>query len=506
MHEQKQAAAAGANLKSRRRAADRKPGRPAQGAGAAGHAGESGHALARHSRNWAGQDCRRLPDAGRRGGDFRARGGRAFSAGAEGISDGHAAGAEHSGVENAAGQRAAAGGSHRFGKMEGSGGHGGGRRHSAHRYPVTKSAARVAKPARGNAEVNRGAASLNAPSLNVGVVGATGYAGFELATLLLRHPRVAKSTFYLRDGHADVHCLTQLYPQLRGRGDAPCVLFSVDAIASSGADVIFLSTPHEVSLKLVPALLAANPSLRVVDLSGAFRFQDGEVFSRWYKLEAPEATALGAAVYGLPELYSDKLAGARLVANPGCYPTSVILGLQPLVKAGWIDARRGIVCDCKSGVSGAGKEPKSETHFVSVSENFRAYNLFKHRHTPEVQEHLGLTLDNFIFTTHLLPVARGILSSLYVWLDGARKAEEVETLYRYFYAGRPLVRVLPAGTLPELSDVTHTNFCHLGFALDPSGERLVVVACLDNLGKGAAGQAIQNMNAMFGFEETTGLI
>jgi N-acetyl-gamma-glutamyl-phosphate reductase len=353
-------------------------------------------------------------------------------------------------------------------------------------------------------ETARGAKA--ACTIDVAVVGATGYAGFELATLLLRHPQVGKATFYLRDGHADVRCLTEIYPQLRGRGDAPCAAFSVEAIAESGADVVFLSTPHEASLKLVPELLAANPKLRIVDLSGAFRFRDGEVFSKWYKLEAPVEEALRQAVYGLPELYSQDLASARIVANPGCYPTSVILGLGPLVKAGWIDESRGIVCDCKSGVSGAGKEPKAETHFVSVSENFRAYGLFTHRHTPEVQEHLGLKAENFIFTTHLLPVARGILSTLYLWLDGPRQASEIEALYRKAYAHGAMVRILPAGTLPELSGVTHTNFCDIGFALDQTGERLVVVACLDNLGKGAAGQAIQNMNAMFGFEETSGLI
>ena len=214
---------------------------------------------------------------------------------------------------------------------------------------------------------------------------------------------------------------------------------------------------------------------------------------------------LAQAAYGLPELYGKEIADAKLVANPGCYPTSVVLGLRPLVEAGWIASGRGVVCDCKSGVSGAGKEPKRELHFVEVDENFRAYGLFTHRHTPEVTEHLGISASEIIFSTHLLPLARGILSTLYVWLEPKREASEIETLYRQFYAGKPMVRLWPAGRLPELQHVAHTNFCDIGFALDSQGERLVVVSCLDNLGKGAAGQAVQNMNAMMGFEEATGL-
>jgi len=346
---------------------------------------------------------------------------------------------------------------------------------------------------------------MNAPA-KATVVGATGYAGFELARLLLRHPHIGATTFFLREGHGNIRCLTELYPQLRGWGEAPCKPLSVEAVAKSGADAVFLSTPHEASLELVPALLAANPSLRIVDLSGAFRFRDPETFSRWYKLPAPDAKILAETVYGLPELYADALPKARVVGNPGCYPTSVILGLRPLVEAGWINMGRGIVCDCKSGASGAGKEPKRDTHFVEVNENFRAYNLFTHRHTPEVSEHLGLASGDFVFTTHLLPVERGILSTLYAWLGQPRKADEIEALYRKFYSGRPMVRILPAGSLPELQHVTRTNFCDIGFALDSAGERLAVVSCLDNLGKGAAGQAVQNLNGMRGYPETAGLL
>jgi N-acetyl-gamma-glutamyl-phosphate reductase len=340
----------------------------------------------------------------------------------------------------------------------------------------------------------------------VAVVGVTGYAGFELARLLLRHPHIEKPTFFLRESHAHVRCLTELFPQLRGWGDAPCKPLSVEGVATSGAEVVFLSTPHEASLELVPQLLAANPALKIVDLSGAFRFRRPETFAKWYKLPAPDAKILAETVYGLPELYADALPKARVIGNPGCYPTSVILGLKPLIDAGWINTARGIVCDCKSGATGAGREAKREMQFVEVNENFRAYGLFTHRHTPEVSDHLGLASNDFVFTTHLLPVDRGILSTLYVWLDPLRKLDEVETLFRKFYAGKPMVRVMPAGSLPELQHVVHTNFCDIGFALDPSGERLIVVSCLDNLGKGAAGQAVQNLNGMRGYPETAGLL
>jgi N-acetyl-gamma-glutamyl-phosphate reductase len=338
----------------------------------------------------------------------------------------------------------------------------------------------------------------------VAVVGATGYAGFELARLLLRHPQIDKPTFYLRESSSHIRCLTELFPQLRGWGEAPCRTFSVDAIAASGASTVFLATPHEASTELAPQLVAAG--LRVVDLSGAFRFHDAATYTQWYKLPAPPQELLDEAVYGLPELYADKLPSARLVANPGCYSTSVILGLKPLVEAGWIATERGIVCDCKSGATGAGKEPKREMQFVEVDENFRAYGLFTHRHTPEVTEHLGVSLDDVMFSTHLLPVARGILSTLYVWLNEPREASDVEALYRKFYAGRPMVRIWSAGKLPELQHVVNTNFCDIGFALDASGRRLAVVSCLDNLGKGAAGQAVQNLNAMWNFDAQSGVI
>jgi N-acetyl-gamma-glutamyl-phosphate reductase len=337
----------------------------------------------------------------------------------------------------------------------------------------------------------------------VAAIGATGYAGFELSRLLLRHPQL-EPVFYLREGGAPAHCLSELFPELRGWGDAPCRPFSAEAVAESGAAVAFLATPPEVSLEFAPALLSAG--LRVIDLSGAFRFREPATLARWYDLAAAPRSLLEAAVYGLPELQAEAVGGARLVANPGCYPTSVILALRPLVEAGWIDRERGLVCDCKSGASGAGKEPRPELHFVEVDENLRAYGLFSHRHTPEITGQLGLEPKDLMFSTHLLPLARGLLSTLYVWLNGPRPADEIEALYRRFYAGRRMVRIWPAGHLPELRHVARTNFCDIGFAVDGAGERLVIVSCLDNLGKGAAGQAVQNLNLMLGFEEATALI
>jgi N-acetyl-gamma-glutamyl-phosphate reductase len=338
---------------------------------------------------------------------------------------------------------------------------------------------------------------------NIAVIGVTGYTGFELAKLLLRHPEVSQATFYVRDTNG-AHCLSQLFPQLRGCGEAPLRALSVESIASSSAGTAFLATPHEASAELAPQLLDAG--LKVVDLSGAFRFSSADTFSSWYKLPAPHAARLGEAVYGLPELYADNIRSARLVGNPGCYATSVILALRPLVQAGLLAAAQNVICDCKSGASGAGKDPRRDLHFVEVDENFRAYNLFSHRHTPEILEHAGLPESQVVFTTHLLPVARGILSTIYVSLAKPEAPETIEKLYRQFFAGKPLVRIWSAGKLPELQHVTNTNFCDIGFALDAAGKRLIVVSCLDNLGKGAAGQAIQNYNLMLGIEEQTGLI
>jgi N-acetyl-gamma-glutamyl-phosphate reductase len=338
---------------------------------------------------------------------------------------------------------------------------------------------------------------------HIAVIGVTGYTGFELATLLLHHPAVAQPTFYVRETNG-FRCLSQLFPQLRARGDAPLRPLSLAAITSGSAGTAFLATPHEVSAEFAPRLLEAG--LRVIDLSGAFRFSSEATFSSWYKLPAPHAACLGEAVYGLPELYADRVRNAKLVANPGCYATSVILGLQPLAQAGLLSPSQNVVCDCKSGASGAGKDPRRDLHFVEVDENFRAYNLFSHRHTPEILEHTGLAESQVVFTTHLLPVARGILSTIYVWFAEKQTPETIEKLYREYFAGKPMVRVWPAGQLPELQHVANTNFCDIGFALDAAGKRLIVISCLDNLGKGAAGQAIQNLNLMLGIEEQTGLL
>ena len=337
---------------------------------------------------------------------------------------------------------------------------------------------------------------------HIAVVGVSGYTGFELARLLVRHPAVKSSTFYMRDTNGK-KCLAELFPQLRGIGEAPLRPLSVADIKTSNAGTAFLATPHEVSAEIAPALVDAG--LRVVDLSGAFRFRSAQTFTSWYKLPAPHANWLGEAVYGLPELYAAEIAQARLLANPGCYATSVILALRPLTDAGLIADATGVICDCKSGASGAGKDPRRDLHFVEVDENFKAYNLFSHRHTPEILEHTGLPEDRVVFSTHLLPLARGILSTVYVTLGAPHSGQAIESTYRKFYAGRPMVRVWPAGSLPELQHVAHTNFCDIGFALDPSGKRLIVVSCLDNLGKGAAGQAVQNFNHMLGIEEQTAL-
>jgi N-acetyl-gamma-glutamyl-phosphate reductase len=336
----------------------------------------------------------------------------------------------------------------------------------------------------------------------IAVVGVTGYTGFELARLLLRHPEVKNPVFYVRDTNG-ANCLAEIFPQLRGLGEAPLRQLSIDAIKQSGAGTAFLATPHEASTEIAPELVEAG--IRVIDLSGAFRFRNAETFKSWYKLPAPHANWLGEAIYGLPEFYAAEIAKARLVANPGCYATSVVLALRPLSEVNWIADGSNVICDCKSGASGAGKEPRRDLQFVEVDENFKAYNLFSHRHTSEILDHTGLPENRLVFSTHLLPLARGILSTIYVTLNQPQSPVDIEGLYRKFYAERKMVRIWQAGKLPELQHVAHTNFCDIGFALDNAGRNLIIVSCLDNLGKGAAGQAVQNFNHMLGIEEHTAL-
>jgi len=260
----------------------------------------------------------------------------------------------------------------------------------------------------------------------VAVAGATGYSGFELARILLHHPNVESATFYVRET-GGAQCLAEMFSQLRGVGEAPLRTLSAEAIIESGAGTAFLATPHEYSAEIAPVLVDAG--IRVIDLSGAFRFRSAHTFSHWYKLPTPHAGRLGEAVYGLPELYASDIAGAKLVANPGCYATSAILALRPLNEAGWIADGMPVICDCKSGATGAGKELRRDLHFVELDENFKAYNLFSHRHTPEILDHTGVAEGSLVFSTHLLPLARGILSTIYVTLKQAQRAGDIEGMY-----------------------------------------------------------------------------
>jgi len=343
--------------------------------------------------------------------------------------------------------------------------------------------------------------------LQTAVLGATGYSGLELTRLLLRHPQVAKPILLRRsDSDSSPTNLTDVFPSLSGNGGYPLQPLSWTKLKQQGVQLLFLATPHEVSRSVVPEAIAEG--LRVIDLSGAWRLKQAQHqavygFKDTDSISAAELTE--RAVYGLPELNADRIAGATLVANPGCYATSVILALAPLLKAGVVDRQRGIISDSKSGVSGAGKEPNSRTHFVSVADNLSAYSLFNHRHVGEIVEQLGLNAADLIFTPHLLPIPRGILSTVYVHLNRTMRAEEVEARFRHFYANKPWVRVFATPQLPQIQFSLHTNYCDLGFCLADDGRRLVLVSCIDNLLKGAAGQAVQNMNLMYGWEEHEGL-
>jgi len=343
--------------------------------------------------------------------------------------------------------------------------------------------------------------------LKAAVLGSTGYTGLELTRLLLRHPRLEQPALLQREKQTETTLnLAEIFPVLSGNGSYPLQPLSWPALRQQGVQLLFLATPHQASRSLVPEAIAQG--LRVIDLSGAWRLKR-EQHRAVYGFEDADSVAAAdlaeMAIYGLPELHRDEIPGAALVANPGCYATSVILALAPLLAAGIVDRERGIISDSKSGVSGAGKEPNSRTHFVSVADNLSAYSVFGHRHVGEMLEQLQLNTCELIFTPHLLPIPRGILSTIYVHLNREMKAGEVESCFRDFYAGRRWVRVFATPKLPQIQFSLHTNYCDLGFCLAEDGRRLVLVSCVDNLLKGAAGQAVQNMNLMYGWKEEEGL-
>jgi len=338
------------------------------------------------------------------------------------------------------------------------------------------------------------------------VFGATGYSGFELVRLLARHHGVKRPLLFQRNGDSGYSDLSEAYPQLAGNGGFPFESFSWDRMKGAGVDVLFLATPHEFSRELVPE--AMSRGFRVIDLSGAWRLKNAgnRAVYGFNDGDAQAASRLDeSSVYGLPELHAEAIKGAMLLANPGCYPTSIILALAPWIQAGYVNVEHGIICDSKSGVSGAGKSPTVKTHFVEVDGDFAAYSVFGHRHTGEMLEQLGLDGESLQFTPHLLPIPRGILSTIYVKLAKPASADELDERLREFYAGKPWVRIFGAAKLPQIKFSRNTNFCDIGFSLSPDGTRAVLVSCIDNLLKGAAGQAVQNMNLMFGFDEKAGL-
>lgn len=349
----------------------------------------------------------------------------------------------------------------------------------------------------------------------IAVAGVSGYAGGELARLLLHHPALhgTKPIFLGRAGESEVGpstSLEALHPYLTAPGAAestPVYSFSWDRIADQGIEVLFMATPHEQSREWVPE--AMERGLKVIDLSGAWRLQETRNRDVYRLQDANPALAAELqteAVYGCPELHREAIKNARLVANPGCYSTSMILALAPLVQAGLVDLDHGIVCDAKSGVSGAGKAATAKTHFMYAADNFSAYNVFGHRHTGELLEQLHLTADQIQFTPHLLPIPRGILATNYLRLKQSTEVAAISAVFSDFYRGSPMVRLYSSPQLPQIQHVVRTNFCDIGFELAADGKRLVVVSCLDNLLKGASGQAVQNLNLMCGWNEQEGLL
>ncbi len=336
----------------------------------------------------------------------------------------------------------------------------------------------------------------------VAIVGASGYTGVELARILCNHPRIELTAATSRQ-YAGIP-LAEVFPNLRSKVSLVCENLSIHEICDR-ADVVFAAVPHKTAMDLVPQLLGAGK--KVIDLSADFRLRDVKVYEQWYQAHS-SSEYLAEAVYGLPELYRDSIRTARLVANPGCYPTSIIVALAPLLQAKAIEPHT-IIADSKSGTSGAGRGAAVGTLFCEVTDGFRPYKVGgTHRHIPEIEQELSLLAGEELrisFTPHLLPVSRGILSTIYASLQPGFDAKRIAALYTERYAQERFVRILPAGTVPATQYVRGSNFCDVGFAVDVRTSRIVVTSAIDNIVKGAAGQAVQNMNLVCGFPEETGL-
>ena len=340
--------------------------------------------------------------------------------------------------------------------------------------------------------------------IKAGLVGVTGYTGMELARLMTHHSsmELVRATSRSEAGKP----LSAIYPFLHRLPLGELVITQPDpADLAEQCDVVFLAVPHKTAMEIAAQLL--DEGVKVVDLSADFRINDKATYEQWYDVEHTQAGLLSEAVYGLPELYLGEIMGARLIANPGCYPTASILGLAPALDAGIVETD-GIVVDAKSGTSGAGRGAKVGTLFCEVHDSFRAYSLPHHRHAPEIEQEVSkiagedMTLS---FNTHLLPIDRGILATIYTKLTAEKTLDEVHGIYSDFYADKPFVRVLPQGQLPETRFVRGTVFCDIGVAVDDRTGRLVVLSAIDNLCRGASGQALMNANLICGLDVDEGV-
>ena len=338
--------------------------------------------------------------------------------------------------------------------------------------------------------------------IKVGIVGGTGYTGVELLRLLVLHPQVALTVITSR-GDAGL-AVADMFPSLRGLID---LTFSDPATVDlTQCDVVFFATPHGVAMAQTPALLAAG--VKVIDLAADFRLQDVAVFEQWYKMPHACADILKNAVYGIPELNRAQVKNAKVIGNPGCYPTTILLGLAPLLENGYIDFSAPIIADAKSGVSGAGRKAEVATLFAEASDNMKAYGVAGHRHHPEIQAQLAsLAKQNitFIFTPHLVPMIRGMLSTIYVKLSQTGLQANIHAVFAARYLAEQFVDVLPMGSMPETRSVRGSNHLRIALHKHVDSDYLTIVVVQDNLVKGAAGQAVQNMNIMFGFAENAGL-